>query len=59
MPASCHDTAIAIGDPHNQSYAESIASDGTSVTFRVPRGAVTGPVEVIPLHGAELRRAYA
>ena len=47
----CHDTAIAIGDPHNQSYAETIASDGTSATFRVPRGAVTGPVVVIPLQG--------
>jgi hypothetical protein len=47
----CHDTAIAIGDPHNQSYAESIASDGSSATFRVPRGAVTGHVIVIPLQG--------
>ena len=47
----CHDAAVAIGDPHNQSYAESIASDGTSATFHVPRGAVTGPVEVIPLQG--------
>jgi len=45
----CHDTAIAIGDPHNQSYAESITADGTSATFRVPRGAVTGRVLVIPL----------
>ena len=45
----CHDTAIAIGDPHNQSYAESISPDGTSATFRVPRGAVTGRVLVIPL----------
>ncbi len=51
----CHDTAIAIGDPHNQSYAETIASDGTSATFRVPRGAVNGPVEVIPLQGPNFK----
>ena len=51
----CHDTAIAIGDPHNQSYAETVASDGASATFRVPRGAITGPVEVIPLQGPNFK----
>ncbi|HUE28924.1 MAG TPA: hypothetical protein VMP89_19270, partial [Solirubrobacteraceae bacterium] len=47
----CPGTSVAIGDPDNVSTATSIAGDGTSLTFVVPRGATTGPIHVIPALG--------
>jgi len=53
----CPGTRVAIGDADetagtdNVATPESISPDGTSLTFRAPRGAVTGPLMVIPPSG--------
>jgi hypothetical protein len=47
----CPGTKVAVGDPDNPATPEAIASDGTSATFRVPRGASTGPIHVLPAAG--------
>lgn len=47
----CPGTKVAVGDPDNPATPESIASDGSSLSLRVPRGASTGAVHVIPAAG--------
>jgi hypothetical protein len=47
----CPGTKVAIGDPDNTATPESISGGGTSATFRVPRGASTGPIHVLPPSG--------
>jgi hypothetical protein len=47
----CSGTTVGIGDPNRPATPESIASDGKSLTFRVPRSAVTGSVTVLPPAG--------
>jgi hypothetical protein len=49
----CPGSKLAIGDPDNPATAESISSDGTSASFRVPRGAITGPIHVLPPTGQQ------
>jgi hypothetical protein len=51
----CPDAAVAIGDSSDRATPESIAADGTSATFHVPRGAVTGPLTVVPLSGPNFK----
>lgn len=54
----CPASRVAIGDAtegaetENDAAAESISSDGTALTFRVPRGAVSGPITVVPPRGS-------
>lgn len=48
----CPGARVAIGDPDNTSPGTSVSSDGTSLSFVVPRGATTGPIHVIPGAGA-------
>jgi hypothetical protein len=48
----CPGTKVAVGDPDNPATPESIASDGSSLSLRVPRGASTGPIHVLPPAGA-------
>ena len=47
----CPNTKVGIGDPNGPATPESIGSDGKSLTFRVPRSAMTGKVKVIPPAG--------
>ncbi len=47
----CPASRVAIGDPDNAATPESVSSDGSSLTFRVPRGAATGSVRVLPTAG--------
>jgi hypothetical protein len=47
----CPGTRVAIGDPDDPADATSIAGDGTSLTFSAPRGATTGPIELLPPGG--------
>ena len=47
----CPGTRVAIGDPDDTATPESISGDGSSLTFRAPRGASTGPVHVLPAAG--------
>ena len=55
----CAGSKAAVGDDsegvetENLATPESISGDGTSMTFRVPRGAVTGPVKILPPGGTE------
>lgn len=54
----CPGTKVAIGDSlegegtENQATPEAIDPSGGSLTFRVPRGAVSGPIEVVPASGS-------
>ncbi len=56
----CPGTKVAIGDPDttagtdNTATPESIAPNGTSLTFRVPPGAVSGPIYVLPPNGPDI-----
>jgi hypothetical protein len=47
----CPNTKVGIGDPNQPATPESIGSDGKSLTFRVPRSAMTGKVKVLPPSG--------
>jgi len=57
----CAGSTVSVGDytsegeeTENQATPESIAPDGTSLTFRVPRGAISGPIEVLPPSGKRI-----
>ncbi|MGA8745222.1 MAG: hypothetical protein WB507_05110 [Solirubrobacterales bacterium] len=57
----CAGSTVSIGDfssegeeTENQATPESIAPDGTSLTFRVPRGAISGPIVVLPPTGKRI-----
>jgi hypothetical protein len=56
----CPGTRVAVGDPDTDpgtddtATPESIAPNGTSLTFRVPPGAVSGPVYVLPPNGPDI-----
>jgi hypothetical protein len=61
----CPGTKVAIGDAleggetENDATPESIAPNGTTLTFRAPRGAITGPIQALaggatPIDGPSL-----
>jgi hypothetical protein len=54
----CPGAKVAIGDSlegegtEDQAIPESISPNGNSLTFRVPRGAVSGSIQVVPASGS-------
>ena len=44
----CPGVKVALGLPAFAVDAESVAGDGQSLTFRVPRGATSGPLHILP-----------
>ena len=48
----CPGDKVAIGPNEDTANPESVATPGKTLTFRVPRAAVTGPLRILPLKGA-------
>ena len=47
----CPGDKVAIGPNEDTANPESVATPGKTLTFRVPRAAVTGPLRILPLKG--------
>ncbi len=52
----CPGDKVAIGPNEDTANPESVATPGKTLTFRVPRAAVTGPLRILPLKGDSVQR---
>ena len=50
----CPGDRVAIGPVEDTANPESISTPGKTLTFRVPRAAVSGPLRILPLKGTPL-----